>query len=178
MTEYYSTVAPSQPHPELAVANIALAIHLARKFCRHARDYDDLQSEAYVALCIAAKEYRSDGGAAFSTYAYTVISNRLMGWNRRSSRKPTAVELTDSLAGWLVKEEVRRESLSAASPSGWSADDVTRVIASLKRPRDRELLRQRLAGLTFAQIAESSGVTRQAISLRWIRLKSFLQARG
>jgi RNA polymerase sigma factor (sigma-70 family) len=70
----------------LAIGNLTLAILLAKKFSRTCGDFDELKSEAYLALCIAAKHYDPSKGYAFSTFAHRVITNRLLGYYRLCQR--------------------------------------------------------------------------------------------
>jgi RNA polymerase sigma factor (sigma-70 family) len=70
----------------LTVGNLALAISLAKKFSRTCGDFEELKSEAYLALCIAAKHYDPNKGYAFSTFAHRVITNRLLGYYRLCKR--------------------------------------------------------------------------------------------
>ena len=52
--------------------------------------YEDLQQEAYLALCSAAATYQ-EGGAQFKTYAVTVIRNHLIDYCRRICRNNRAL---------------------------------------------------------------------------------------
>ncbi len=49
-------------------------------------DYEDFVSAAYLGLMVAARKWRPDGGATFSTYAFQWTNSHMMGIMQRDRR--------------------------------------------------------------------------------------------
>lgn len=82
--------------------NFGLVISAINRFVSHPgesglNDYDDLKQIGSIALCHAIKTYKQERGAAFSTYATTVIRNRLYNATRdgRDFGLDTASDIED-----------------------------------------------------------------------------------
>ena len=60
---------------------------LARRFARSDVDLNDLRQEGYVALLLAARTWRDDGGASFLTWARTRVYGEMRQLVRRERRR-------------------------------------------------------------------------------------------
>ena len=58
--------------------------------------FDDLYQIGCEALCHAAQKYRTDGGAAFPTFAGIVIKNRLLSHCRKTTKMQKPLEYMDA----------------------------------------------------------------------------------
>lgn len=167
---------------QLVNDHLALAAATTRRFIARyglppyrALDADDLESEAYLALCHAAEHWNPERGK-FSTLAVTVIENHLknFAWNRK------ALDLV-SLDAPLDEERALGEVLPdpAPGPDEQCEQAATRdaVRAALQRlpDRDREVMEALLDGHTTAELAQRDGVSRQRIDQ--IRARSFERMR-
>lgn len=81
----------TEDQKKLAADNIGLAYWIAEKMwrgrpiVRGLGDLDDVKSECLLALSVAAAYFRPDGVARFTTYAYLVITRRVIQAARKGS---------------------------------------------------------------------------------------------
>jgi len=61
--------------------------------------YDDLYQTGCEALCHAARHYRKDRGAAFATFANTVVRNHLISHCRKAVRLQSPIRYLDASMG-------------------------------------------------------------------------------
>lgn len=148
---------------EMFEANMPLAIFVLRKY-RRGYDEDDAQ-EAYLALWEAVLTWK-EGGAAFSSYAVTVIRNHmarldyLAGMQKRQADRHKVSMTEEDRRGreveWDVPYEAEVESAAAVSEYWRRAENEL---------HERELLimRMKVAGYDMNEIGGVLGVTRQAV---------------
>jgi DNA-directed RNA polymerase specialized sigma24 family protein len=162
----------------LMADNDPLAKHVLRKTTGLRPDhpeFDDALQEARLGLALAAQRYDPARGVRFGTFAFRVIYNRLqdfqqtvrgggfrcLPWHKdgradfRPRRLPVSrtgrpIDFADHRGGGCPPSEVR---------------DVAGLVQFLE-PRLRRLLRLRLSGMKFKDIAERFGFTQtRAIQL-------------
>lgn len=76
---------------ELAARHVGLAFRVARPFTRAwPRHADDLEGEALLCLCAAARDFDPSRGVKFSTFAYMKIRYGLMKAVNRLQRERAA----------------------------------------------------------------------------------------
>lgn len=140
----------------------AIARKTARAFTANAADGDDLAQEILVALWQALPQFR--GGAKVTTYAYRVAHSCALNWKRSRQRyarkldhfalepaaESVAAPRTDERLAWLY---ARIHELS---------------------PVDRSLLLLFLDRLSYAEIADVTGLTEANVGVRLHRLKHHL----
>lgn len=139
-----------------------LFMRVARGFTDNAADRDDLRQEILVALWQALPHFRAQ--AKLSTYVYRVAHSTALNWKRSRQRyarkiEGYAFELPDAVA---PREAERLEWLYAR-------------IRELP-PADRTLLLLHLDRVSYADIAEITGLSESNIGVRLHRLKQQLSA--
>lgn len=154
--------------------NESFALNLCARFCgklrRSIHDWEDAQQQARLALCEAAERFDATVGAAFRTFAHSVIRNRLLAMRRSEMRSNRSA----------VDESLRAHCLSAQAYNSDAAfgdhiDDLESRIASLLpalRPSQRELLVSHYVdGRSIEEIAadRSADVRATAYALRVAR---------
>lgn len=75
----------------LILSNMRLATHVAARYsCRMGgRDFEDLQGEAMLALCQAARSFKPELGAPFAPWALRYITTALNRMVHRAGRLET-----------------------------------------------------------------------------------------
>jgi RNA polymerase sigma factor (sigma-70 family) len=146
---------------------IPLAMKLSQPYLRREPDEDanplreDARSVAYYALVLAAQDFIPELGNKFVTYAYEVISKRLMiAFNgeckARTRFRSADLKTSDNLP-------------SDDSPAGERLEvrDEVRWLMNRLRPDERAYLYERYwEGKNFSEIAQSRGYSKQAIENR------------
>lgn len=130
-------------------------------------DLDDLVQEGLVGLFSAFKTYDQSKGASFNTYACTCIDNALSAAVRSAGRKKhlplntfLPIEDTDAeLSGLQPSPEEQ-----AISDENFCA--LRQKINTRLSQREQDVLRLRMAGLSYRQIAERLGCTEKAVDNR------------
>lgn len=139
------------------------------------RDYDDMLSEALMALVAAARGFDPDAGFSFRSYARTAIRRALARWCMINARRgfsthsggerweegdkpevPTCFNTTDSPLHEIAARP-EREGTSAET-----LESVARCLAVMT-DRERQIVTRFFNGETIRAIAETDVVTHQAI---------------
>lgn len=144
-------------------------------------DCDDLVQTGYMALLDAQKAYDPEGGANFITYAFKVISFRIMrllGWQWRPEEQqfkkeptlsrldaplkeddPEGMTLVDMIQDPDIKdfsEDIERQELAEA---------VRAAVQRLKNDRQRDYIsRIYFQGETASSIAKKDGISKAYVS--------------
>ena len=143
-------------------------IHAQIRQCRGAGIEDeDLAQEALMGLLSAVRTYRPDGGAAFTTYATTCISRRLLSAVRHHARR------TDH-------ELPLEEELDLTDPTGDPAlrlqeqDALADLLSHLRErltPLEYSVLLLRLSNCSYEEIARRLEVSKKAVDNAVQRLR-------
>lgn len=137
-------------------------IGLAHAVCRrHVPDGvplqdSDVYSEALIGLMKAARNFDPSRGYQFSTYASRVMRGE-MAWRWKQRYRQAAVYVRS--AG-VDPDELPGVDPMAAADAAELLAAVSSAVESLT-PRQQQVVRLRLDGLTFEQCAAEMGVTKQ-----------------
>ena len=169
----------------LVTANLLLAYHLAGKAYRRAcamgesegTTLDDLCQESVIGLCRAAKGFKPDKKVRFCTYATYVIRNHLKDALSASHiiAHPRGIAQKKKYAAHIARTKKVEDNpyLERAALDPLPVDDagVNEGIERLERlltklgkshPRELQVIRMRLTGMSYEQIGKVLGYTRQA----------------
>lgn len=117
------------------------------------RHYDDLMSQAYLGLCVAAKRFNPGRGFQFSTYATFWIRSFIQRYFSTLPRE--GAKGGDD--GWKM------ELFDRDSVGGWSDDEWHSVLCWLPT-KHRQVIEARFRqGLTLTETGELIGVTRERV---------------
>lgn len=120
---------------------------------------EDMVQEALIGLLSAARTYREDGGATFTTYATTCIRNRLLTLVRRNGPRmdheqsledsPELADANDDPSRLLMyKEEL---------------DDLLSQLRIRLTEMEYQVFQMHMSGFSYAEIAEHMGITTKAV---------------
>lgn len=144
-----------------------------QSFAATGMDADDLAQEASLGLLAAVQTYRTDGGAAFTTYATTCIRNRLTSLARRHGAR-------------IRTEQPFEEERDL--PADADSDPARRMLEQEEFSRLQDQLRQRLtdleyrvllarlSDLSYEEIASCLGVSKKAVDNAVQRLRRKMTA--
>lgn len=194
---------------EIAEANRGLAKRVVRKFCLQGYGsftlaWDDLGSEAMLALYKAASKFDPSRGFRYSTLATVYVRNHLLdalqtdlratGGTRekfKDSKRVAWVQSLEEVAEWVSDDDFTSDELSqmgSGEHTEWTDEEIDRQVLLRRlsdrvarfRPslteQERTVLDGRLTGKPFADIGEEMGVTKQRAEQAWQKLKPYLMA--
>jgi RNA polymerase sigma factor (sigma-70 family) len=137
---------------------------LCRKYASPDSDaFDDLLGEAMGALISAKDSFDPTRGVKFSTYAYSVISNRLADVVKKMP--PITVEIPHDIPSDIPSPE----NLYIAKESEKNLFSGLGLILS---PLEFSVLMLRIDGLSYADIAGEQGVTESSVKNALSRVRS------
>lgn len=133
-------------------------------------DVDDLRQDVFLRVFKARRRYRPQG--AFSTWLYRIVLNVARDAARRRRTEPLGnhepVSRNEPAEQLAEQREVRRQ--------------VTAALEALPEPLREPLVLKHYSDLTFAQIAELTGLPASTIKSRvsaaLVRLRRELQRQG
>lgn len=147
---------------ELLRANCARWRRIARSYAAPGEHEDLLQD-------ILAQIWRSlpsfDGRAQLSSWAYRIALNTAMGSLRKRYREPALLLMPH-------EELLSHGGASAGNPA--DPDDMLDAFLSRLTPIDRAVLMLSLDNLSYAEIADITGVNSNAVGIRLNRIKQRL----
>lgn len=136
---------------------------MCRRVTGHDADALDATQEALLAIVRGLDRY--DGRAAFSTWAYRVATNSALDELRRRNRRPD-LGLPDR------HEPVSREP--AAEDRLAARDEVDAALATLPDDFRAAVVLRDLAGLDYAEIADTLGIPAGTVRSRIARGRAAL----
>ncbi len=158
---------------QLAVDNLRLAYKVASSFTRRAQavglDMDDLRQEAVVALMRAAAVFDPARGFAFSTLAYKVIRQHLLGVLKKRRNRPLAGLPRDCNGQELAFKDEHGEAPDAPAEGDDEKALVQRLMLML-HPEDRRAIELHYLGSkTLSEVAQATGVSKERVRQRLVR---------
>lgn len=115
----------------LVIEHAGLAQHFARRRSSRAPEsYDEVLSDAYLGLTMAARSFDGDKGASFATYAARKIKGYMADGRRerdhlcRADRRKSS-ELRDARRRFLQREQRFPTPAELANEAGWTMDELT-----------------------------------------------------
>lgn len=141
----------------------ALLGRVARSFAADRADQADLVQEMLIALWRAEPQFA--GSAKLSTYVYRVALNCALNWKRSRQRYTQRLETYEPPAGDAADHDDPRLRWLYARIQELPAVDRSLILLSLDR-------------LTYAEIAEITGLTESHVGVRLHRIKQQLAAQS
>jgi RNA polymerase sigma factor (sigma-70 family) len=125
--------------------------------------FDDLLGEAMIAFISAKDSFDPKRGVKFSTYAYTVISNRLADAVKKIP--PAAVEIPKDIPSLAPSPE----NLYIAKES---EENLFSGLELFLSPLEFSVLMLRIDGLSYADIATEQGVSESSVKNALSRVRN------
>jgi RNA polymerase sigma-70 factor, ECF subfamily len=151
------------------------------RMCRDAEDARDVLQDTLLAFARGVPEFR--GGAALSTWLFTIARSFCLKKRRKRRGAPTEVEPLDAAARQVpVAGRAADEALAAKEME----QALERAIAGLEPSYREVLLLRDVEGLTAGEVGKVTGISVQAVKSRLHRarlavrqqLASFLETPG
>ncbi|MDR0942979.1 MAG: sigma-70 family RNA polymerase sigma factor [Ruminococcus sp.] len=137
---------------------------LCRKYCTPDSEiFDDLLGEGMAALLSAKDSFDPHRGVKFSTYAHSVISNRLADVVKKTP--PFAVEIPQDIPSLTPSPEnlyIEKES----------EESLFSGLELFLSPLEFSVLMLRIDGLSYADIAREQGVTESSVKNALSRVRN------
>lgn len=133
-------------------------------------DYEDAVQEGMIGFFAAVGSFSADKGASFSTYANTCIQNAITQAVRGALRQKHS-PLNFSIP-------IDDDTFTASNEGYMAADNVADTLEDIKRRlSDMEcaVLTQRIAGHSYAGIAQSLSISEKAVDNALARIRSKLR---
>jgi len=160
-------------YAELVRRHQARVIGLCRALLNHPTDAEDAAQESFLKAFKALPEFKDQ--SAFSTWIYRIAYNTCREFQRRASvRRSESLEaLVDRQGDALGTpfHEPQRPDLE-------NADLVRRLLAGLSEDHRIVLLLRETQGMDYLQIAETLGITLDAVKARLRRAREALIERS
>lgn len=151
---------------KLCEDNYKLVYSVARRMAQSEQEFDEMVSEGWHGLFIAAQRFKPHLGYQFSTYACTLIWSKIMQAVRISDRfGPSTIHSVPSEVGSL---RMRFDMSDCGSVDGGCAGvedrDLLMVLLGYVTRRERSILIMRYGfDMTLDELAEQSKVTKERI---------------
>jgi RNA polymerase sporulation-specific sigma factor len=137
---------------------------LCRKYASPDSDaFDDLLGEAMGALISAKDSFDPSRGVKFSTYAYSVISNRLSDVVKKTP--PTAAPITPDIPSSVPSPE----NLYIAKES---EENLFSGLELFLSPLEFSVLMLRIDGISYADIAREQNITESSVKNALSRVRN------
>ncbi len=157
-------------YSELISRYVGMVRRLVHVYSYNLSDCDDLVSEGIIGLMNAVKSYDGSKGAAFSTYAYACIHNRIITALKKSSRIINCEENLDSVSlgdGSSPESIVMdREKLSKAF--SWMESGLSKT--------EKSVFEGYMSGLSYAGIAKKLGISPKSVDNALLRVRKKLRS--
>jgi len=152
---------------ELIERNEARIFRVCRAWARHPADFEDLRSEVLLQLWRSLPSF--DGRSAEDTWLFRVALNVAMLFRRRERGRRERLDLFRRRA----PEHDAAPDPSARVDRRDRLDRLTAAIAGLD-PTDRAMVTLQLEDLSYAQIAEVTGLGESHVGVRLHRIRKKL----
>ena len=140
-----------------------IIVKVARSFTTEPADTDDLMQEILLRIWASTERYRGD--AKVSTWLYRVALNRALTWQRDGEKRRSDLPLS-ATAGEL-----------AGPARAEDREQLNRLYDHIRRlsPIDRALILLSLDGMTYAEMADITGITTTNVGARLTRARTRLE---
>ena len=120
---------------------------------------EDMVQEALIGLLSAARTYREDGGATFTTYATTCIRNRLLTLARRNGpRMDHEQSLEDNPELAVANDDPSRLLMYKEE-----LDDLLSQLRIRLTEMEYQVFQMHMSGFSYAEISDHLGITVKAV---------------
>jgi len=151
---------------QLASKNIGLAHDFVSRNRNWAKDvlkldYDDLFSAAMYGLVVASRKFNPALGFTFGTFAFTCMKTQMVNVSRKGRKRPFEIYSFYERDG----KQADHGDYGRQSARMEMSADLSLLPACLERldQRTRDIIVDRLSGLTLGTIGAKHGVSRERI---------------
>lgn len=144
----------------------SIAVRIARAFELNAEGQADLLQEILVAWWRSILNFPLSGKA--TQWLYRVSLNTALTWQRRESRRRRVIDRAGGFA-----ELVERVSQPADPVDRDAIEELYRAIHELT-PAERALILLHLDGFSYSEIANTLGISANAVGSRLTRIRDIL----
>ncbi len=155
---------------ELASRYIPFIHRIANPYRSSLLEAEDLSQEGLLGLLQAAKTYRQEGAASFSTYAGICISNRIVSAYRKEFGKKNEPMRdfvsfdTEEELGWFSNHLISAsENPEALLINRENLDRLFRKIRESLTDREYQVLSRYAAGFSYQEISEQMGISVKSV---------------
>lgn len=154
---------------ELASRYIPFIHRIANPYRSSLLEAEDLSQEGLLGLLQAAKTYRQEGAASFSTYAGICISNRIVSAYRKAFGKKNE-PLRDFVSfdaeeelGWFSDHLSTSENPEALLINRENLDRLFKKIQESLTEKEHQVLSRYAAGFSYQEISEQMGISVKSV---------------
>ena len=147
----------------LTLRYIPVAGHIANRYNLNTFETSDLIQEGIIGFLSAVDSYKSETGAAFSTFASCCIRNRIISVVRSALSQKRIPE------GMIVPLELQCDSTDTQPTpeelliSEKGAQYISEIITSCLTEQEQKIFTLYLGGMTYEQMAEKTGISSKAV---------------
>jgi len=146
--------------------HLPLIVRAAKTYAADREDQDDLVQEILLQLWSSIPRFRGD--AAETTWIYRVALNTALAWTRGQTRRRKRLKIT------------LRETCQLPSTADEAIEDdvIAQLYDAIRQlpPADRSVVLMQLEGLSYDDMADVLGLTRNHVGVRLTRAKKKLAA--
>jgi RNA polymerase sigma-70 factor, ECF subfamily len=142
-----------------------LLLKVVRSFTKGPVDGDDLLQEILLQVWMSLPSFREQSKP--TTWLYRVALNTALGWKRQESRRRRAIPL-----------DVQQEIAAECGEDSSRQESLEQLYGAIRRlePAKRALVLLYLDGLSYADMAEVTGISESNVGVRLNRIKKELTA--
>jgi RNA polymerase sigma factor (sigma-70 family) len=162
----------------LVEGNLRLVIAVAKRYRDQGVSQEDLIQEGNLGLMVAAKRWKPDPRARFSTYAWQFIGQEMKSAIRRERRRIPTVSLTQQFEdGEQFEKDVEYDSrLEEAAAAEEILTQVDQLLRRQATDSERAIFQARAyLGETVEEVGKSVGVTRQRVQQIEDKLRTMIK---
>jgi RNA polymerase sigma factor (sigma-70 family) len=162
----------------LVEGNLRLVIAVAKRYRDQGVSQEDLIQEGNLGLMVAAKRWKPDPRARFSTYAWQFIGQEMKSAIRRERRRIPTVSLTQQFEdGEQFEKDVEYDSrLEEAAAAEEILTQVDQLLRRQATDSERAIFQARAyLGETLEEVGKSVGVTRQRVQQIEDKLRTMIK---
>lgn len=148
-----------------------LFLRKAKSILRNEEDAYDVVQDTFVRICVAARKFKAQEGASFSSWAYTILVNQCYSaYKKREKHAVISLDLEPELAE-VIPDRAAIEEIE----NKFTREYVLRLISKLPVLMKRVVELHFLEGLSQRDVAKREGVSEGVIRSRVHRAKKEMQ---